>query len=204
MVSHAQLNQPKSPKLMMAAPLTYFRTYVQALQTIQTVARQTLEVARAINRAGDVVLRDLTAEDLGLQHFRLTIPAGNTNPVDFVGTAVNPAVVPDRKAFGFYGLVLEVEDPAVHVDYVDLYVGGSRLRRWALHAVKDSADAGRTLYFSADNAVVLKEGTKFHIQVKAVNTDTANPRDIVLSILGFVGEPLGDTIMRKTPISLEA
>ena len=181
---------------MMAGLITYLRTYAQALPVVEQVASKTLEVARSIIRAGQVIRRDLTASDLGITDFKLEVPAGNTGEVDYIGSATSPVTVPDRKAIGIYGIVLEKEDENVHVDYIDLYVGGSRVRRWVLHPIKDGADTGKTLYLTSDQAIVLKEGSKFYVKVRAVNEDGSNPHDVRIVFLGFVAEPANEVIAK--------
>jgi len=175
---------------------TYFRSYTQALPVIEALQNQVLAVAKEVAKTGEVLVRDAGADDFGLTDFALTVPAGNKGDIDFIGTSSSPYAIPDRKAYGLYGILLEVEDPAVHVDYVDLYVGGSRVRRWTLHPVKDASANGKVLYFSQDNAIILKEGAKINIKVRAVNEDTANAKKIRIIPLAFVGEPKGDILMK--------
>jgi hypothetical protein len=170
--------------------LTYFRTYAQALPTVEAVAKQTLAVARDIIRAGEVVLRDLTAADFNLPYWEVSLAPGtaeNDYIVEFV--------IPDRKAYGIYGLVLESEPPEASIDYVDIYVGGSRVRRIPVHAVKDGADTGKTLYLSAEQAIILKEGAKVTVKVRATNSGSAAVK-AKLAFLGFVAEPLNETITK--------
>ena len=173
--------------------LTYYRTYAQAIQQVQQTADATKAVAEAINGGqGLIVVRDLTASDLGTQ--LVSIPPGAFTVTIATGT------VPSGKAFGIYGI--EITRP-VAVAYngnllqltADFYVGGSRVKRVYVDVVNDDADTGLTYYF-ADKSIVMKQQIQYSIVLFGYN-NTGATISVLVNPVGFVAEPNGVTVIEQ-------
>jgi hypothetical protein len=173
--------------------LTYYRTYAQAIAKVQETADVTRAVAQSINgNQGVIVVRDLTAQDLGTQV--VEIPAGNFT------VTIASGVVPSGKAYGIYGF--ELTSPFVKVANgnlvgltLDVYVGGSRVKRVYLDVVNDDADTGLT-YYIADKSIVMKQQIQYSFVLSGVNL-TGSTVTLMVNVLGFVGEPNGVTIIEQ-------
>lgn len=170
---------------------TYLRSFEQALPEISAGKRQLEEVARKIIGAGEIVVRDLTPGDLGLQDFVVSAAAGiNANAL------VSNYQVPTAKAILIYGILVEPEPSGVYALYADIYIGGSRVRRIDLNKVRDGSNNGRVIYLPLSEQLIVKEQNTISIQVAVNNTGNA-AANVRVDILGFVAEPNGVTIMRK-------
>ncbi len=173
--------------------LTYYRTYAQAIAKVQETADVTRAVAQSVNGGqGVIVVRDLTAQDLGAQ--AVAIPPGNFT------VTIASGVVPSGKAFGIYGF--ELTTPFVRIAngnlvglVLDTYVGGSRVKRVYLDVVNDSSETGLT-YYIADKSIVMKQQIQYSFVLSGVN-NTGSTITLMVNVLGFVGEPSGVTIIEQ-------
>jgi len=174
--------------------MVYYRTFAQAFPTYIELIRQVAVATKEIVKVGEIIVRDAVPEDFGLNDWAVSFTTGaNGLASDVVYVDYE---IPQGKAVGLYGINLEDEGGA-HVLFVDIYVGGSRVRRISLQVTKDGADTGKVVYFGTDEALIVREGQKLTIKVTASgNANTSYTARV--GILAVVGEAKGKVVYKPS------
>lgn len=172
--------------------VTYYTSLAEALPVVNAVVQKAVEIEQQ-SVQGQVVFRDLVASDLGLSSWLLA-PSGGASTV----TIVANYQIPSKVTIGIFGFAVDTFGQQMSVEYVDLYVGGSRVRRWSLSPAQANKQGG-VMYLSAEESIILTDNSQ--ITLVAVVNNPIGSGFLKLAVLGVVAEPLGRTIILPTSSS---
>jgi len=145
-------------------------------------------VAKQIGATREVSVRDLRPYDLGdttnTDYFTITYAATGWQ-------TIYDTTVPSRKAFVIYGVSLP--NATQTTSAIRITSGANRVRWIMLQELYDGSAHGRTVYFATDDQFIFQENTRILIEGYALSAST----DYVV-ILGFVAEPLGETVYKPS------